>query len=178
MGYDFFWHRNRRVKIPVAKTQISILVRDKVIWNSNLKLVLHSLLHSHTVTETERQSEIQLWLLRGEDQTVPVPFYSFFLYVSVSVFYLLDLLCFFNVRQWCFVLFFFGCLVWWVILMKTPKACIFLVLVIVLVLVFVVKFQVIGLGGRRTLSHLCCSCHLVLFCLELEDNFFFFLSFS
>ena len=57
--------------------------------------------------------------------------------------------------------------------MKTPKACIFLVLVIVLVLIFVVKFQVIGLGGRRTLLHLSCSCHSVLFYLKLEDTFFF-----
>ena len=65
-----------------------------------------------------------------------------------------------------FLVVLFG-LVWWVILMKTPIACIFLVLV------FVVKFQLIGLGGRRTLLHLSCSCHLVLFYMKIEDTFFF-----
>ena len=84
----FFWHRNTRVKNPVAKTQISILVRDKLIWNSrnsHLKLVLQSLLlHTHRDRETERERERSNFGFSLEEiKQYQVPFYSFFLCVCV-----------------------------------------------------------------------------------------------
>ena len=129
------------------------------------RITITTTTHSQRQRDREREREIQLWLLLGGDQTVPGTLLLFLSMCLCSTYQICCVSLTFDNGVFFFQL--FG-LVWWVILMKTPKACIFLVLV------FVVKFQLIGLGGRRTLLHLSCSCHLVLFYMKIEDTFFFF----